>query len=252
MKTTSDLEMWKSLETLEGLITGGIGKVEALLQDVWDEETLVQTRSELVQTRDELQQSRKALTNNQRKAKQEREALESALSAALAQKASLAQSGSEYGQLCSDIAQQAQRGQACLSSLTSSIQSAEQTNTQINAALRRVEAARQEISAVDEKYREAVELKAQIATIADLMGDYQSFEALILSLGTATARLQDEQAAAQIRIQAALDPVDRKVNRLIMAQCAPWWWPSNWWWKTKVSFTAKRMSPDQNGTKPFP
>lgn len=252
MNTTSDLEVLKSLETLEGLITNGIKKAEALLQDVWDEDTFTEIRSELVQTREELQQSCNMLVNNQHKSEQERGSLESVLAEASDQRTSLEQSGSEYKQLCSNISKQAQRGQACLSSLTSSIQNAEQANTQINAALQRVEVAQQKISAVDKQYQETIKLKTQITAIVEMMGDYDSFESLILSLRTATVKLQDEQVAAQTRLQAALEPMDRKINRLIMAQCAPWWWPSNWWWKTKVSFTAKRMSTDQSSPKQLP
>lgn len=252
MNATSDLEVLKSLETLEGLITGGIKKVEALLQDVWDKDTFTQIRLELVQTRDELQQSRNILIKNQHKSKQERESLESSLTEALAQRMSLKQSGSEYKQLCLEISEQAQRGQACLSSLTSSVQNAEQANTQINTALQRVEVAQQKISAVDEKYQETIKLKTQITEIVELMGDYNSFETLILSLRTATEKLQDEQVVAQTRLQAALEPTDRKINHLIMAQRAPWWWPSNWWWKTKISFTAKRMSAERGVTKQLP
>lgn len=252
MNATSDLEVLKSLETLEGLITGGIKKVEALLQDVWDEDTFTQIRSELVQTRDELQQSRNTLIKNQHISKQERESLESLLADALVQRMSLEESGSDYKQLCSKISEQAQRGQACLSSLTSSVQSAEQANTQINAALQQVEVAQQKISAVDKKYQETIKLKTQITETVELMGDYNSFEELILSLRTATANLQDEQVVVQTRLQAALEPMDRKINRLVMAQCAPWWWPSNWWWKTKVSFTAKRISADRGGIKQLP
>ncbi|PZO11409.1 MAG: hypothetical protein DCF25_19465 [Leptolyngbya foveolarum] len=249
MNATSDLEVLKSLETLEGLITGGIKKAEDLLQDVWDEETFTQVRSELVQTRAELQQSRSTLIKNQHKSQQERESLESVLAEALAQRTALEQSGSEYKQLYFDISKQAQRGQACLSSLTSSIQNAEQANTQINATLEQVEVVQQKVSAVDQKYQETVQLKTQITEIVERMGDYNSFEALILSLKTATAKLQDEQVAAQTRLQVALEPTDRKINRLIMAQCAPWWWPSNWWWKTKVSFTAKRMATERSSMK---
>ncbi len=252
MKTTSDLEVSNSLETLAGLITGGIEKVEALLQDVWDEDTFVQTRTELAKTTDQLQQSRDALIENQHKSIQERESLESVMAVALAQKTSLEQSGTEYKQLCANISMQAQRGQTCLSSLTNSIQQAEQTDRQISAALQRVETAQREIIAVDQKYQAAVKLKTQIAEVVELMGDRTSFEALILSINTATAKLQSEQESAQSRIQAAIEPTDRRLNRLIEAQRAPWWWPSNWWWKTKASFTTRRMPPEPAGSQRLP
>ena len=252
MNETSDLKVLKSLETLEGLITGGIKKVEALLQDVWDEDTFTQIRLELVQTRDELQQSRNALITSQRKSKQERESLESVLAEALMQRVSLEQSGSKYKQLCLEISEQAQRGQACLSSLTTSIQKAEQANTQINAALKQIEVAQQKISALDEKYQETLKLQTQITAIADKMGNYNSFEALILAIKTATEKLQDEQVVAHTRFQAELEPTKRKINQLIAAQCAPWWWPSNWWWKTRISFAAKRMPVDQSSIRQLP
>jgi len=252
MNATSDLEVLKSLETLEGLITGGIKKVEALLQDVWDEDTFTQIRLELMQTRDELQKSRNALITNQRKFKQERESLESVLAEASAQRISLERSGSKYEQLCLEISEQTQRGQACLSSLTTSIQNAEQANTQVNAALKRIEIAQQTISALDEKYQETLKLQTQITEIAELMGDYNSFEALILAIKTATEKLQDEQIVTQTRFQAALEPMNRKIDRLITAQRTPWWWPSNWWWKTRISFAAKRMSADQSSSRQLP
>ncbi len=251
MSATTDLEVLKSLDVLEGLITSGIEKAEALHQDLLNKDTFKQLSVELSQARKELQESRNVLITSQQISKRESELLQLAVAEASAQQSSLAKSGSDSRQLHLELAEKNECGQACLSSLTSAIQRARQADSQVDASIRRIEAAGEALSEVDRKYQEIFQMKAQIVAIAGQMGDYGSFEALILSLKNATHKLEQEQAFSQVSLQNALEPIHRRVNHLITVQRKPWWWPSNWWWKTRVSPTARYMLPSQDRTTPL-
>jgi chromosome segregation ATPase len=131
-------------------------------------------------------------------------------------------------------------GRDCLNSLTVAMQEYKQYKIQFDKANQRLNSAENIISELDKKYNLLVEVRDSVAEIVNRIGGFNAISELLNSIGESAKGLQEEKMLYRTMIE-ELEPIKRKVDILIQAQSAPWWWFSNWWWKPKISYTSKRI-----------
>lgn len=240
MTISSDSDILTALVELETMINHGVSKVENLLRQAWDNESLKQIKEEISQARQELETVRATLQKSQNWSAQCVQELNSTSSRVLEQNILLEQVCKESENLYSKLKLEEGKAKDCLNSLIASMQEHQQQKTRLDEAIRRVETAENILSELDSKYSFLFEIKNNLVEIINRIDGYDSINDLVISIREATTRLQEEQVLAKTMIE-ELEPIKRKIDKLIQVQCIPWWWPSNWWWKTKNSFTVHRI-----------
>ena len=219
MSIQSDSELINALETLDDIINKAVSNVKELHKETWTKDSLNQIRIEIGQARQALEKSRD-------QAAQEFHALESASFKASEKIALLKQVSSEGNYVYLKLLEQEPEGRELLNSLIKSIQDAQQSKTQFDAILQRIDFAENILLAeLDAKQELHFKLKNQMTEILNRIGGYDSVRDLVLTIRYATETLQYDQ---EFMLQ-EFERINRKIDNLIREQRKPWWWPSNWW-----------------------